>query len=316
VYRNALPQLGGKLFLTNSGLQTDLIFNQGFDLPEFAAFVLLDDDRGTAALEAYYRRHADIAIRHGYGVILDTPTFRASRDWALRIGYPAARLRRVNQSAVDLLCRVLGGYRDAAAPPVVVSGSLGPRADAYRPAARMDEDEAEAYHAEQIGILAAADADLVHATTISYTAEAIGITRAATRAGVPAAISFTTGTDGRLTDGTSLADAVTTVDTATGGGPAYYGVNCAHPSHFGPALPGGATGARIRSIRANASRKSHTELDGSPALDDGDPTGLAGDYLRLREQHPSLSILGGCCGTDARHIQAIADAIVARQGIQ
>src|SRR5262249_54478157 len=152
----------------------------------------------------------------------------------------------------------------------------------------------------QIGILAAADADLVHATTISYTAEAIGITRAAARAGVPAAISFTTGTDGRLPDGTSLADAVTAVDTATGGGPAYYGVNCAHPSHFGPALPGGATGARIRSIRANASRKSHTELNGSPALDDGDPAGLAGDYLRLREQHPSLSILGGCCGTDAR----------------
>jgi S-methylmethionine-dependent homocysteine/selenocysteine methylase len=246
VYRDALPQLGGELFLTNSGLQADLIFNQGFDLPEFAAFVLVDDDRGTAALEAHYRRHADIAVQHGLGVILDTPTFRASRDRASRIGYPAAGLHRVNRSAVKLLCRVRSGYRDAAAPPVVISGSIGPRADAYRPAARMDEDEAEACHAEQIGVFAAADADLVHATTISYTAEAIGITRAATRAGVPAAISFTTGTDGRLPDGTTLADAVTAVDTATGGGPAYYGVNCAHPSHFGPALPGGATGASAR----------------------------------------------------------------------
>ena len=311
MYRDALPQLSGELFLTNSGLQTDLIFNQGFDLPEFAAFVLLDDVRGTAALEAYYRRHADIAVQHGCGVILDTPTFRASRDWGSRIGYPAAELRRVNQTAVDLLSRVRGGYLDAAAPPVVVSGSLGPRADAYRPAARMNEDEAEAYHAEQIGILAATGADLVHATTISYPAEATGIARAAARAGVPAVISFTTETDGRLPDGTSLADAVAAVDAATGGGPAYYGVNCAHPSHFGPALPGGAIGARIRSIRANASWRSHAALDGSPSLDDGDPVELAGDYVRLRAQHPSISILGGCCGTDARHIQAIADAVLA-----
>jgi homocysteine S-methyltransferase len=312
VYRNALPQLSGEVFLTNSGLQTDLIFNQGFDLPEFAAFVLVDDARGTAALEAYYRRHADIAVQHGCGVILDTPTFRASRDWGSRTGYPPAELRRVNQSAVDLLTRVRGGYLDAVASPVVVSGSIGPRADAYRPAARMGEAEAEAYHTEQIDILAATEVDLVHATTITYPAEAIGIARAAARAGLPAAISFTTETDGRLPDGTSLADAVTAVDAATGGGSAYYGVNCAHPSHFGPAPPGGAIGARIRSIRANASRKSHTELDESPTLDDGDPIELAGDYVRLRAQHPSISILGGCCGTDTRHVQAIADAILVR----
>jgi hypothetical protein len=124
VYRDALPQLGGELFLTNSGLQADLIFNQGFDLPEFAAFVLVDDDRGTAALEAHYRRHADIAVQHGLGVILDTPTFRASRDRASRIGYPAAGLHRVNRSAVKLLCRVRSGYRDAAAPPAVISGCI------------------------------------------------------------------------------------------------------------------------------------------------------------------------------------------------
>jgi len=311
MYRTALPQVSDEVFLTDSGLETDLIFHGGFELPEFAAFVLVDDARGAAALDAYFRRHVDIAVQHGCGVILEAPTWRASRDWGSRIGYPAAELRRVNQAAVGLLSRVRGDYRDARSSQVVVSGCIGPRADTYRPAERMHEDEAEAYHGEQIGIFAATDVDLVHAMTITYAAEAIGIARAAARAGVPAVISFTTETDGRLPDGTALPDAVAEVDVATGGTPAYYGVNCAHPSHFASALPGGAAGARVRSVRANASRKSHAEIDESPTLDDGDPVELAGDYLRLRAEHPAITILGGCCGTDARHVQAIADAVAA-----
>jgi homocysteine S-methyltransferase len=314
VYRNALPQLGGEVFLTDSGLETDLIFNEGFDLPEFASFVLVDDARGTAALEAYFRRHVDIAVQHSCGVILEAPTWRASRDWGARIGYPAAELRRVNESAVELLAGVRGQYRDAASSPVVVSGCIGPRADAYHPAECMGKDEAEDYHTEQVEILAAAEVDLVHAMTITYAAEAIGIARAAAGAGVPAAISFTTETDGRLPDGTTLADALAAVDAATGGSPAYYGVNCAHPSHFESALPRGTIGARVRSVRANASRKSHAELDESPALDAGDPRELASDYVRLRAQHPSISIVGGCCGTDARHVQATADAFLPAVG--
>jgi homocysteine S-methyltransferase len=314
LYRNALPQLSGEVFLTDSGLETDLIFNEGFELPEFASFVLVDDAQGTAALEAYFRRHVDIAVQHGCGVILEAPTWRASRDWGSRIGYPAAELRRVNESAAGLLSQVRGEYQDAASSPVVASGCIGPRADAYRPAECMGEDEAEDYHSEQIAILAATEVDLVHAMTITYAAEAIGIARAAGGAGVPAAISFTTETDGRLPDGTSLADAVAAVDADTGGSPAYYGVNCAHPSHFASALPGGAIGARVRSVRANASKKSHAELDESPTLDAGDPVELADDYLRLHAQHPSISILGGCCGTDARHMQAIADAFLPTTG--
>ena len=311
MYRNALPQLNGEVFLTDSGLETDLIFNEGFDLPEFASFVLVDDARGRGALAVYFRRHADIAVQHGCGVILEAPTWRASRDWGARIGYPAAELRRVNESAAALLSQVRSEYLDAAASsPVVISGCIGPRADAYRPAERMGEGEAEDYHSEQIAILAATEVDLVHAMTITYAAEAIGIARAAAGAGIPAVISFTTEIDGRLPDGASLADAVAAVDAATGGSPAYYGVNCAHPSHFASALPGDLIGARLRSIRANASKMSHAELDESPALDAGDPAELADDYLRLHAEHPSISILGGCCGTDARHVQAIADAFL------
>ena len=203
-----------------------------------------------------------------------------------------------------------GDYLDAASSPVVVTGCIGPRADAYRRAERMSEDEAGDYHRDQIEVLAATDADLIHAMTLTYTAEAIGMARAAVAAGVPVAVYFTTETDGRLPDGTALADAIAAVDAATGSAPAYYGVNCAHPAHFETALPGGAAGVRVRSVRANASRKSHAELDASPELDAGDPAELAGDYVRLRARHPGITILGGCCGTDARHVQAIADACV------
>lgn len=314
MHRNALPQLTDELFLADSGLETDLIFNHGFDLPEFAAFVLIDDARGRTALETYFRRHADIAVWHGCGVTLETPTWRASRDWGSRIGYPVAELRRINQSAAGLLSRVRAGYADATSSPVVISGCIGPRADAYAQAEGMLEDEAADYHAEQIGVLAATEVDMVHAMTISYPAEAIGIARAAAHANVPAAISFTTETDGRLPDGTSLTEAIAAVDAATDRAPVYYGVNCAHPSHFESVLPSGAIGARVRCVRANASRKSHAELDESPSLDSGDPIELAGDYLRLRAHHPAISILGGCCGTNARHVQAIADAFLTAAG--
>lgn len=308
MYRSALPQLSGEVFVTDSGLETDLIFNEGFELPEFAAFVLLDDPAGAAALTGYFRRHVDIAVRHQCGVILETPTWRASRDWGACLGYPAAELRRVNEAAVRLLSQVRAEYQDAASTPVVVSGCIGPRADGYQPGERMSAGEAQGYHAEQIETLAAIGVDLVHAMTLSYADEAIGIARAAAGAGVPATISFTTETDGRLPDGTSLAGAVAAVDAATGGSPVYYGVNCAHPAHFTATWPDGVTGARLWSVRANASRKSHAELDEAPDLDTGNPAELARDYLRLRAQHPAITIVGGCCGTDARHVQAIAAA--------
>jgi homocysteine S-methyltransferase len=312
MYRDALPQLvGDDLFLTDSGLETDMIFNGGFELPEFASFVLLDDQKGVAALESYYRKHLDIAVRHGCGVILEAATWRASRDWGAAIGYTSADLRRINESALDLLTGLRHDYQVVSSAPIVLSGCIGPRADAYRPAERMTEREAEAYHQEQVEVLAATDADMVHAMTITYDAEAIGIVRAAVRADVPVAISFTTETDGRLPDGTTLTNALAAVEAATGRAPVSYGVNCAHPSHFESALPGGELGGRLRSMRANASMRSHAELDDSPLLDAGDPAELAADYVRVRGRHPAISILGGCCGTDARHVAAIATACLA-----
>lgn len=306
LYRRNLPQLADEVFLTDSGIETDLIFNGGWELPEFAAFVLLDDPAGYTALRDYFLRHVVVADTFGCGLILEAPTWRASRDWGARLGYSAAQLRGVNERAISLLADIRRAHLSS---PIVISGCIGPQSDTYEPGSRMTAEESEHYHRDQIDSLAATEADVVHAMTITYADEAIGITRAASHVALPVVISFTTETDGRLPDGTSLTDAIGAVDRATGSGPAYYGINCSHPTHFGRAFPADAEGGRrIRSIRANASRKSHAELDESDTLDPGDSAELARLYRDLRVAHPQLTILGGCCGTDATHVAAIAQA--------
>jgi S-methylmethionine-dependent homocysteine/selenocysteine methylase len=305
-HRAALPQVSDVVFLTDSGIETDLIFNGGWELPQFAAFVLLDDPAGCVALRDYFLRHVAVADAFGCGLILEAPTWRASREWGERLGYSAAQLRDVNERAISMLTDIRHGH---AGSPIVISGCIGPQSDASDPSSRLSADEAQQYHQEQIEFLAETAADVVHAMTLTYVDEAIGITRAAMNADMPVVISFTTETDGRLSDAMSLEDAIDAVDSATGSGPAYYGINCSHPTHFGPAFPADdGSGRRIRSIRANASNKSHAELDEADTLDAGDPAELAGLYRALRDEHPQLTILGGCCGTDATHVVAIAQA--------
>jgi S-methylmethionine-dependent homocysteine/selenocysteine methylase len=139
--------------------------------------------------------------------------------------------------------------------------------------------------------------------------EAVGIARAAQAAGLESAISFTVETDGRLPSGQPLGDAIEQVDAETGSAPAYFMVNCAHPTHFAAVLDGDWR-ERIAGIRANASKMSHAELDAADELDEGDPNELAAQYLALRDRLPNVNVLGGCCGTDDRHIAAIAAAWV------
>ncbi len=304
-YRQNLPQLGGDLFLADGGIETTLIFLEGHELPYFAAFDLLRRPGGRTALEKYFRTYARIATRHGVGLVLESATWRASPDWAAKLGYTPADLADANLAALDLLHAI---RQDCERGPtrIVLSGCIGPRGDGYRPEALMSEAEAEDYHAVQAGLFRDAEADLVTAITMTYPAEAIGLARAARAAGMPVVISFTTETDGRLPTGETLREAVERVDEATGGAPAYYMVNCAHPTHFAGALPPGeAWVERIRGLRANASTRSHAELDAATDLDDGDPAQLAREYRALGDRLPSLNVLGGCCGTDHRHIEAI-----------
>jgi len=313
-HRHDLPQARGEILLTDGGLETTLIFENGIDLPEFASFPLLDDDDGRAALLEYFRTYTDIARQHGVGIVLETPTWRASADWGRVLGYEAADLARLNADAVDLLREVREAYAPSTA--VVISGNVGPRGDGYEVGDQMTVEEAEDFHRAQVGALVDAGADLVTALTMTYVEEAIGFARAAASVDVPAVVSFTVETDGTLPTGQPLGEAIAAVESATGGSPLSYGINCAHPDHFGDtvaaAVEAGETWVnRIGLVRANASRMSHEELDAAEELDAGDRAELGGQYANLRRLLPNLTVMGGCCGTDHGHISEIARSALA-----
>lgn len=305
-YRNRLPQLAGGLFLTDAGIETTLIFQEGFELPFFAAFDLFKDEKGTEGLRNYFSRHAAIANRHGVGFILESPTWRASPDWGAKLGYTESALNAANRVAIRLMHELRLEF-ETPRSPMIISGCIGPRGDGYDPGKVMTPEEAEAYHAPQIHIYAEEGADQITAITMKNINEAIGVTRAARAVDMPIAVSFTVETDGALPTGERLGDAIAAVDTATARGPAYYMVNCAHPDHFARVLKGEWT-KRLGGIRANASRCSHAELDEAEHLDAGNPAELGQLYADLRTRFPNLTVLGGCCGTDERHIEEIARA--------
>ena len=304
-----LPHQTNRTFLMDAGCETTLIFLDGIELPYFASFTLHDTPAGVSALKRYFRTHLGTAIDHNNGYILETATWRASADWGALLGYDAEALSDVNIRAVGLIRDVLAeaGPLDI---PVVLSGCIGPRGDGYVVGQEMTADEAFLYHRPQAEALARGGVQMITGLTMTYAREAIGVVRAAHSVKRPSVISFTVETDGQLPTGQSMEAFITEVDAATDGGAAYYMINCAHPDHFRDALrQGGAWLKRIRGVRANASRMSHAELDESPVLDDGDPRETGRDYADLLRMLPHLNVFGGCCGTDSRHICAIADSI-------
>ena len=305
-YRHKLPQLDGSFFLTDGGLETSLIFHDGIDLPEFAAFDLLKDDEGTDALRRYFRIYARLAAENRAGFVLESPTWRASPRWAKQIGYSDEELERLNRKAIGLMEEIREEF-ESDDSPFVISGNIGPQDDGYNPQQLLSADEAEEYHSTQIDIFADTVADMVTTMTMTYADEAIGIARAAKHAGMPSVISFTLETDGNLPNGQSLGDAIGEVEAATGSSPAYYMINCAHPTHFADVLEGRWL-ERVQGLRANASTRSHAELDEAEDLDDGDPEDLGARYAALRDKLPALNVVGGCCGTDRRHIGEICSA--------
>ncbi len=304
-YRQGLPQLGGELFLTDGGIETTLVFHDELDLPYFAAFHLLKDEAGRDALRRYFVKHAAIARRHGVGFILESATWRASADWGQKLGYNPAQLADANRRAIRLLC-VMRDELETDTTPMVISGCVGPRGDGYDPGKLMDADQALDYHLEQISVFAETVADMVTAITMTNVPEAIGVARAAVEAGMPSVISLTVETDGALPTGQPLREAIEEIDAATHRAPAYYMINCAHPTHFHSVLDGRPWMRRLRGIRANASQCSHAELDEAEELDDGNPQELGRQYANLRQRFPQINVLGGCCGTDHRHIEQVS----------
>ena len=305
-YRAALPQLNGTFMLADGGMETTLIFHEGLELPHFASFPLLETEKGRAVFEGYYRPYIQIALDNGVGFLLDTPTWRCNRDWGALMGYSEADLAKINTDAITMLMS-LREQMEAPQTPIVINGLLGPRGDGYVSGNQMSAAEARAYHQVQIDTFAQAGADMVSALTLNYMEEAIGVTRAAKAADIPIVIGFTVETDGLLATGQSLEQAITTVDQDTA--PAYFMINCAHPTHFDEVVQNG-TGwtSRIHSIRANASSLSHEELDNSDALDAGNPQEFGEQHHALLQHLPNVTVIGGCCGTDHRHIAAIANA--------
>jgi len=313
-YRDALPQLGGDLFLTDGGIETTLIFHEGLDLPHFAAFHVLRTAAGEKAIRKYFARYAALAKEFHAGLVLESATWRASSGWADLLGYNAAELADANRKAISIL-EDIRTDSEAAGIITVISGCVGPRGDGYVPSNKMSADQAEDYHRIQIRTFADTAADMVSAITMNYPEEAIGVARAAASAQMPSAIAFTVETDGALPTGESLQEAIERVDDATSSAPAYYMVNCAHPTHFSKVLlEGGTFVDRIRGLRANASRMSHAELNDAPALDDGSPDELGAEYAEIRRALRNLNVMGGCCGTDHRHIGAIARACISSFG--
>ena len=303
-----MPQLSGDFFLTDGGIETTLIFLEGLDLPYFASFPLLKTEDGQTALRKYFRTYVELAQRFGTGLILESATWRASADWGSKLGYGAEELRDINRKSITLL-EDIRSESGIAAGKIVISGCVGPRGDGYNPSKTMSEGEAEGYHGDQIIVFENTAADMITAITMNYTEEALGITKAAQRAGMPAVISFTVETNGQLPTGQTLRAAIEQIDAETSSYPSYYMLNCAHPTHFEDVLAADQPWSkRIRGLRTNASRKSHTELNESPELDIGDPTELAQQNAQLKCRHPQLCVLGGCCGTDHRHIEQIAAA--------
>jgi S-methylmethionine-dependent homocysteine/selenocysteine methylase len=306
---STLPQLSGdRVFLTDGGLETAMIFHRGLELPLFASYKLLEDGQGRAALRDYFSSFLAVAREHDAGFVLDTATWRSNPDWGEKLGDDAGALDRINRDAVAFAQQIRDEQGETAAP-ILVNGVLGPRGDGYVADELMTAEEAEQYHSAQVRSFAAAGADMVSAITMTYAEEAAGIARAAAAAGMPVAISFTVETDGRLPSGQELGDAISQVDAETGGSVAYYMVNCAHPTHVEHVVgEGGEWVARIAGLRANASKMSHAELDEAEELDEGDPTDLGEGYAALRRHMRNVNVLGGCCGTDDRHVAAVADA--------
>lgn len=309
IFRENLPQMGAKLFITDGGLETSLIFLRDLDLPLFAAFPLSGSDDGVAHLKSYLEPYIDIALKNKAGIILDTPTWRASHGWGEQLGYSALDIQFFNEAGVDLLAEIRD-RRATADTPMVINGVIGPQDDGYNPANLMSSEAAQNYHSHQVEVFAQTQADMITAVTMTYVEEAIGIARAAGMAGIPVAISFTVETNGHLPNGMRLQQAIEITDKYTDAMPVYYMINCAHPSHFEHILDGDEPWLdRIYGVRANASCMSHAELDEATELDDGNPQEFGQDYFVLSNRLRNLKVVGGCCGTDHRHIAEVCRAL-------
>jgi len=293
-------------YLTDGGMETWLFFQQGFEAPEFAAITLMKDEGARQALRSYFNDFIEMAASARTGFVLDTNTWRGCTEWGPKLGLSEDALLQLSAEAVSF-AQEIRSKGQTRASDILINGVVGPAGDAYAPSDLPTSQRAQSMHSPQIRTLGQAGVDMISAITITNVGEAIGITRAAQSEGLPVVISFTVETDGRLPTGDLLGEAIDAVDAATDSGPAYYMVNCAHPDHFRSTIATGASWTgRIGGLRANASRLSHEELDCAEELDEGDPEEFGLLHRQLAQYLPNLRVIGGCCGTDHRHVGQVS----------
>lgn len=294
-------------YLTDGGMETWMFFIEGFEAPEFAAIVLMDDAAARDKLRAYFERFLVMAEAAKTGYVLDTNTWRGCVSWAAKLGLSEQALLGLSEDAVAF-AKDLRDAWSSRVGPILINGVLGPAGDGYNASAAPTAPDAELLHQPQIDTLANSGVDMISAITMTNVPEAVGIARAAAKRDLPCVISFTVETDGRLPSGETLAEAIVRTDKETDSAPLYYMINCAHPEHFQGVLDKDATWIRrVGGVRANASRMSHEELDNSETLDDGNPEEFGSLHLELAGMLPALRVVGGCCGTDHRHVGCVSD---------
>lgn len=297
-----------RIWLTDGGLETSIIFLDGIDLPMFASFHLLENDEGRIALQRYFEQYLTLAKAARTGFVLDTATWRSGAFWAEPLNRSEQEMAAITKAATSYAVEMRNEH-ETVDTPILVNGVVGPAGDGYQPASLWSAEDAHAQHGKQVTWMKEAGAEMISAVTLTHVGEAIGIVRASQEANLPVVIGFTVETDGHLPTGQSLSDAIAETDAATGAGPLYYMVNCAHPDHFSNHLAGDWTD-RIGAIRANASRMSHEELDAAEELDDGNPEEFGAQYADLRNMLRNLRVVGGCCGTDHRHVACVAHNVI------
>ena len=267
---------------------------------------LIYEESGRAALEAIYRQYLEIGQRYQLPLLLSTPTWRAGRERITAAGLAGRDLNGDNSRFLAELRDSYGAY----AQQVAICGLMSCRGDAYKPTEAMSAEAAAEFHTWQANALAAAGVDFLLAATLPAMSEAIGLAQAQAATGLPYVISFVARPEGTLLDGTPLKTAIATIDASVTPRPLAYLINCTHASVFRSALLNERNSSaqvreRVIGLLANTAALSPEELDESAELVEEAPEVFGNSVAALRDEL-GMKVLGGCCGTDDRHIDCLA----------
>ncbi|MCB8822139.1 homocysteine S-methyltransferase family protein [Microvirga rosea] len=302
----------GVVFLTDGGIETRLIYEFSLGLRDFASFPELFDSRGRAALRKVYTSYLDVAAQSGRPMLIGSPTWRAHPDGLRHAGFGEPDdLTRVNTEAVSFLRELRREMK--LEKQVYIAGVIGPRGDGYRAEGAPQTEEAQHYHHAQARALADAGVDFLYAPTFASRTELIGVALAMAGTGCTYALAPVINGHGDLPDGSSLSEVISFIDATVQPRPLYYLTGCVHASTFSdavadddrlqPLMP-----KRLVGMKANASALPPEKLNDLDHVEGDEPAAFARGILNLHNKY-SLRILGGCCGTDAGHIRALAEGL-------